>query len=115
MESILKVWSLALAPDSSTTEETELIPGKQNHFAAILDLLQAYRDACPERLDIGASTDGDIHPSILLTGLKELPDVELNEFSGMKVKALQFLLAVDPAAFAPNQVSIRCLQDRFKT
>lgn len=105
LESILKVWSLGLKPEDELEQQidvAEFIPKRHDHFEAILDLLEAYRDLCPERMDLGGLTSADLQPKILLTGLNDIPNIEINELVNMKVKALQFVMAVDTAVFVPS-------------
>ncbi|XP_015600464.1 nucleolar pre-ribosomal-associated protein 1 [Cephus cinctus] len=107
LDTILSVWIKAFTPDtdtlSLTDEQIELIPTKSNHLAVILDLLLAYKDTCPGRLEAGFISNSDLQPTVLLTKLNDLANINEEELNDMKVKALQFLLALDSSVFDPSR------------
>ncbi|XP_046813044.1 nucleolar pre-ribosomal-associated protein 1 [Vespa crabro] len=105
LNTILKVWTDAF---TITTDVNNLLednclsePSKQNHFSTILNVLHIYNDICPELLDITL----DIQPNLLFSGLNNLYDVDNDELIILRIKAIQFLLALDSSEFAPSKTT----------
>lgn len=86
-------------------EETATVPlpPLKDTLASILDLLLTYQAVAPQLLEIN-STSKSRDSTSLLTGLSSLDDIGEEELGDMKVKALQFLLALDSSAFTPEKV-----------
>lgn len=96
---ILKVWTDAfVVTDTNNLLEDNCLsePSKQNHFSTILNVLHTYNDICPELLD----TTLDVQPNLLFSGLNNLYDVDDDELIILRIKAIQFLLALDSSEFA---------------
>ncbi|XP_015514342.2 nucleolar pre-ribosomal-associated protein 1 [Neodiprion lecontei] len=108
LDSILTAWNKALLLDKEHEEDSEAVvtvsqsPCK-NSLEAILNLLLMYRDVCPQLLETSSISNSTIDSTKLLTGLNTLENVDEEELGNMKVKALQFLLALDSSAFAPEK------------
>ncbi|KMQ97247.1 nucleolar pre-ribosomal-associated protein 1 [Lasius niger] len=114
LETILKVWNRAFEADVNTinSESTENIhnPDLLDHLDVILSVLHSYKDICPELLDSSIN----LQPNVLLSSLNDLQDGEeedegakLKKVNCMKVKAIQFLLALDSSIFAPREKAFK--------
>lgn len=109
LEIIFKVWNQAFEADANTinSEDTENIhkPDLLDHLDIILNVLHSYKDICPELLD----SSMNLQPNVLLSSLNNLQDDEeenegaKTKVNCMKVKAIQFLLALDSSIFAPRE------------
>lgn len=106
LEIILRMWNQAFEDDTTikTSENAESIqnPELVDHLDSILSVLHLYQDICPELLDISTN----LQPNLLLSSLSSLQDDEevtkMEKINCMKVKAIKFLLALDPSIFAPE-------------
>ncbi|KAL2733339.1 nucleolar pre-ribosomal-associated protein 1 isoform X2 [Vespula maculifrons] len=102
---ILKVWTDAfvVTTDANNLLEDNCLsePSKQKHFSTILNVLHIYNDICPELLD----TTLDVQPNLLFSGLNNLYDVDDDELIILRIKAIQFLLALDSSEFAPSKTT----------
>lgn len=105
LEIIFKVWNQAFEADVNTinSENSENIhnPDLLDHLDIILSVLHSYKYICPELLD----SSMNLQPNILLSNLNNLQDGEEEDgaktkVNCMKVKAIQFLLALDSSIFA---------------
>lgn len=108
LESVLNAWNKALVQEKESEEESKLketisFPTRKESLTIILDLLLMYRDVCAQMLETGSISSSGIDSTTLLKGLNTLDNVDEEELGKMKVKALQFLLALDPSAFTPNK------------
>ncbi|XP_072763089.1 nucleolar pre-ribosomal-associated protein 1 [Anoplolepis gracilipes] len=114
LETILKVWNQAFEADVNmiNSESTENIqnPDLLDHLNVILNVLHSYKDICPELLDNSMT----LQPNVLLSNLNNLQDdkeedggVKLTKVNCMKVKAIQFLLALDFSIFAPKEKTFK--------
>ncbi|KAK2577471.1 hypothetical protein KPH14_003572 [Odynerus spinipes] len=103
LNTILKVWTdafIVTADENNLMEDDSLSePSKQDHFSTILNVLHAYNDTCPELLD----TPLNVQPSLLLSGLNNLCDIDDDELIILRIKAIQVLLALDSFEFAPSK------------
>lgn len=110
LETILKVWNQAFEADVNTinSENTENIhnPDLLEHLDLILNVLHSFKDICPELLD----NSMNLQPTMLLSSLNDFQDGEeedggakLKKINYMKVKAIQFLLALDSSIFSPRE------------
>ncbi|XP_043249486.1 nucleolar pre-ribosomal-associated protein 1 [Colletes gigas] len=100
---ILKLWDCnfvsSLTEDNNVNKEHIPEPRKYEHLIAILNLLHMYNDICPELLH----TLSDLRSSTFLNILNELDIAETFEFNVIKVKAIQFLVIVNPTDFLPQK------------
>ncbi|EFN70096.1 Nucleolar pre-ribosomal-associated protein 1 [Camponotus floridanus] len=113
LEVIFKVWNQAFEADANTInlEDTENIhkPDLLDHLDIILNVLHSYKDICPELLD----SSMNLQPNVLLSSLNDLQDDEEEDegvkakVNCMKVKAIQFLLALDSSIFAPREKAFK--------
>ncbi|XP_029673694.1 nucleolar pre-ribosomal-associated protein 1 [Formica exsecta] len=114
LEMIIKVWNQAFEVDANmiNSENTENIhnPDLLDHLDVILNVLHSYKDICPELLD----NSMNLQPNVLLSSLNNLQDGEeedggakLTKVNCMKVKAIQFLLALDSSIFAPREKAFK--------
>lgn len=114
LEMILKVWNQAFETEANmiNSENTENIqnPSLLDHLDVILSILHSYKDICPELLD----NSMNLQPNVLLLSLNDLQDGEeenigakLTKVNCMKVKAIQFLLALDSSIFAPREKTFK--------
>ncbi|XP_043488866.1 uncharacterized protein LOC122515530 isoform X2 [Polistes fuscatus] len=102
---ILKVWTDAFVINKDTnnlSEDNSLSePSKQNHFSTILNVLHMYNDICPELLN----TTLDVQPNLLFSGLNNLHDIDDKELIILRIKAIQFLLALNSSEFTPSKTA----------
>ncbi|KAL6424428.1 hypothetical protein ACFW04_009892 [Cataglyphis niger] len=114
LEMILKIWNQAFETDANmiNSENTENIhnPNLLDHLDVILSVLHSYKDICPELLDNSIN----LQPDVLLLSLNDFQDGEeenirakLTKVNCMKVKAIQFLLALDSSIFAPKEKTFK--------
>ncbi|XP_068980001.1 nucleolar pre-ribosomal-associated protein 1 [Bombus flavifrons] len=100
---ILNVWSSAFTSnqieDNSNDMEYIVEPKKYEHLTAVLHLLHVYIEACPKLLD----TLCDMSSDTFLNTLNKLEDISVVEFNVIKVKAIQFLVIVQPYEFSPDK------------
>lgn len=114
VEPILRVWNRAfeidsVANDVVASESAENIqnPELVDHFDTILNILYSYKDICPELLD-GLT---DLRPNKLLSRLNDLQNdngeadkkIQAEKMNRIKIKTIQFLLALDSSSFAPRE------------
>lgn len=110
LKTILQVWSRAFENDTNvkTSENAENIqnPELVDHLDIILSVLHSYKDICPELLDISTN----LQPNLLLSSLNSLQENEddgettkIEKVNRMKIKTIQFLLALDSSIFAPKE------------
>ncbi|KAI4472819.1 hypothetical protein M0804_015592, partial [Polistes exclamans] len=102
---ILKVWTDAFVVNEDTnnlSEDNSLSePSKQNHFSTILNVLHMYNDICPELLN----TTLDVQPNLLFSGLNNLYDIDDEELIILRIKAIQFLLALNSSEFTASKTA----------
>lgn len=113
LEIIFEVWNLAFEANANTInlENAENIhnPDLLDHLDIILSVLHSYKDICPELLD----SSMNLQPNILLSSLNDLQNGEEEDgrvktkVNCMKVKAIQFLLALDSSIFAPREKTFK--------
>lgn len=112
LETILRTWNRAFEDDTNikTSENAESIqrPELIEHLDIILSVLLSYQDICPELLDISTN----LQPNLLLSSLNSLQDDEddkerMEKINCMKVKTIQFLLALDSSIFAPKEKAFK--------
>lgn len=101
---ILNVWSGAFTSnqieDNGNDMEYIVEPKKYEHLTAVLHLLHVYIEVCPKLLD----TLCDMSSDTFLNTLNKLEDISVVEFNVIKVKAIQFLVIVQPYEFSPDKV-----------
>ncbi|KAI4500310.1 hypothetical protein M0802_004727 [Mischocyttarus mexicanus] len=100
LNTILKVWSDAFKSDF-LNEDSLPEPSKQKHFFIILNVLNIYKDICPELLN----TTLDVQPNSLFSKLNNLDDIDDEELIILRIKAIQFLLALDSSEFVPSKTT----------
>ncbi|KYN02538.1 PREDICTED: nucleolar pre-ribosomal-associated protein 1 [Cyphomyrmex costatus] len=106
LETILQMWNRAFKNDidikASENAESIQSPELVDHLDTILSILHLYKDICPELLDISIN----LQPNLLLSSLNNLQDeegtIKMEKVNRMKVKTIQFLLALDSSIFAPQ-------------
>ncbi|XP_071649229.1 nucleolar pre-ribosomal-associated protein 1 isoform X1 [Temnothorax longispinosus] len=114
LETILRMWNRAFENDTNikASENAESIqdPELVDHLDVILSVLHLYQDICPELLDISTN----LQPSLLLSNLNSLQDdgddgeiTKIEKVNCMKVKTIQFLLALDSSIFAPKEKAFK--------
>ncbi|XP_046741321.1 nucleolar pre-ribosomal-associated protein 1 [Diprion similis] len=107
LDSVLTGWNKALLLDKEHEEDSAAeavsVPARKESLTTILNLLLMYRDVCPQLLETSSISNSTIDSTTLLTGLNTLENVDEDELGNMKVKALQFLLALDSSAFSPDK------------
>ncbi|XP_011866793.1 PREDICTED: nucleolar pre-ribosomal-associated protein 1 [Vollenhovia emeryi] len=114
LETILQMWNRAFENDTNikTSENVENIqrPELVDHLDIILSVLHSYQDICPESLDISTN----LQPNLLLSSLSGLQDdqddgdtIRTEKVNCMKVKTIQFLLALDSSIFAPKEKAFK--------
>ncbi|XP_036142931.1 nucleolar pre-ribosomal-associated protein 1 isoform X2 [Monomorium pharaonis] len=113
LEIILRMWSRAFEDDTnikaSETAENIQNPELIDHIDVILNILHLYQDICPELLDISTN----LEPSLLLWSLNNLQNDEddkgitKEKINCLKVKAIQFLLALNSSIFAPREKAFK--------
>ena len=105
-ESILNIWSKAFIPipeiQSSDTNDNLSLDMK-NHLLTMLDMLQAYVEICPEILLVSNAKDAE-KSTALLTRLCDLSNIDEEELTILKVKALKILLHLNMSDFSPTKV-----------
>lgn len=99
---ILKLWNWVSNSTDNDSVNKEYIsePKKYEHLTAILNLLYMYNDTCPKLLH----TLTDLQPNTFLNTLNELDNVDIAEFNAIKIKAIQFLVILNPTEFSPQKV-----------
>ncbi|XP_076163667.1 nucleolar pre-ribosomal-associated protein 1 isoform X2 [Ptiloglossa arizonensis] len=98
---ILKLWNWVSNSTDNDSVNKEYIsePKKYEHLTAILNLLYMYNDTCPKLLH----TLTDLQPNTFLNTLNELDNVDIAEFNAIKIKAIQFLVILNPTEFSPQK------------
>ncbi|XP_078049999.1 nucleolar pre-ribosomal-associated protein 1 isoform X2 [Augochlora pura] len=103
MNTILDVWNSVFEPNEikNDTVIKECIPEprKDEHLLAILNLLHLYNDICPKLLHALLH----VPATTFLGPLNELQDVDVTELNTIQVKAIQFLIILNPAEFLPQK------------
>lgn len=109
LKTILRMWNRAFENDTNVkaSENAENIqnPELVDHLDIILNVLHSYKDICPELLDISTN----LQPNLLLSSLNSLQEDEdgettkIEKVNRMKIKTIQFLLALDSSIFAPKE------------
>ncbi|KAG7208509.1 hypothetical protein KM043_014732 [Ampulex compressa] len=103
LDLILNAWNQVFAPSESVNNtlgnDNVLSPKDEEHLDAILNLLHSYSDVCPELLD----SILHVQTSVLLSKMNELRNVDIDMLNTLKVKAIQFLFALDPTQFTPKK------------
>ncbi|KAL0119887.1 hypothetical protein PUN28_007960 [Cardiocondyla obscurior] len=107
-EIILQTWNRAFENNSDikVSENVENVenPELVDHLNIILSVLLLYQEICPELLDISTNS----HPNLLLSSLNGLQSeneetTKMEKINCMKVKTIQFLLALDFSIFVPKE------------
>ncbi|XP_011634485.1 nucleolar pre-ribosomal-associated protein 1 [Pogonomyrmex barbatus] len=108
LEIILQIWNRVFEDNnvksSENVQESIQNPELIDHLDIILNVLDSYKNICPELLDIP-----NVQLNLLLLNLNSLQDNEddektkIEKINCMKVKTIQFLLAVDSSIFAPRK------------
>ncbi|XP_012219592.2 nucleolar pre-ribosomal-associated protein 1 [Linepithema humile] len=109
LETILQMWNRAF--ENANIEVLDSVGDVQSpelidHLDVILTVLHSYKDVCPELLD-GVI---NVQPNVLLSSLNSFQDDEGNgaeKVNQMKIKAIQFLLALDSSIFAPREKTFK--------
>lgn len=111
LEMILRIWDRAFGIDSidintMALENMEKIqnPELLDHLDIVLNVLHSYKDVCPELLD----NSMDLQLNKLLSRLDHLQnssetDERMKKVNRMKIKMIQFLLALDSTSFKPRE------------
>lgn len=111
LETILRMWNRTFENDTdikaSENAESVQSPELVDHLDTILSVLHSYQDICPELLDISIN----LQPNLLLSSLNNLQDeeetIKMEKINRMKVKTIQFLLALDSSIFAPKEKAFK--------
>ncbi|XP_076278899.1 nucleolar pre-ribosomal-associated protein 1 isoform X2 [Lasioglossum baleicum] len=100
---ILDVWNNVFTPNEvkhdSINKEHIPEPKKEEHLAAILNLLHIYHEICPKLLH----TLSRVPATTFLSPLNTLQDIDIIELNAIRVKAIQFLVILNPAEFSPQK------------
>ncbi|XP_076378630.1 nucleolar pre-ribosomal-associated protein 1 [Megalopta genalis] len=103
INTILDVWSYVFVPNEiehdSTNKECIPEPKKDEHLLAILNLLHLYNEICPKLLHALLH----IPATTFLSPLNTLQDVDILQLNTIQVKAIQFLIILNPAEFLPQK------------
>ncbi|XP_011695235.1 PREDICTED: nucleolar pre-ribosomal-associated protein 1 isoform X1 [Wasmannia auropunctata] len=112
LETILRLWNRAFENDTDVkaSESTDGIqnPELLDHLDTILSVLHSYQDICPELLDVSTN----LQPDLLLSSLNNLQEdegepIKMEKVNCMKVKTIQFLLALDSSIFVPREKAFK--------
>jgi len=105
---ILRMWNRAFEKDIKASENAESIqsPELVDHLDTILSVLHSYQDICPELLDISTNLQSNFLLSSL-NNLQEEGTIKMEKVNHMKVKTIQFLLALDSSIFAPKEKAFK--------
>nr|XP_031843473.1 nucleolar pre-ribosomal-associated protein 1 [Nomia melanderi] len=100
---ILNVWSNVFEPsqveDDSINKECIPKPRKEDHLAAILNLLHMYNEICPKLLHALV----EVPATTFLNPLNTLENVNTIELNTIRIKAIQFLIILNPTEFSPQK------------
>ncbi|XP_076642321.1 nucleolar pre-ribosomal-associated protein 1 [Halictus rubicundus] len=100
---ILDVWNDVFTPKEVEHDSIskEYIPElkKEEHLAAILNLLHIYHEICPKLLH----TLLHVPATTFLNPLHTLQDIDVIELNAIRVKTIQFLVILNPAEFSPQK------------
>lgn len=109
-ESFLDVWSKAFhlqsEEESFDTQNVNLSFEIKDHLILILNLLEVYSAICPEILTAASIETMKNKPTILITDLSNLQNLNEDELIIIKVNALKILLHSNIHGFSPNEVII---------
>ncbi|OXU29987.1 hypothetical protein TSAR_001104 [Trichomalopsis sarcophagae] len=104
---ILNIWVQALSHESdeqsADAEEKDIHVEIKDRLLIIINLLQAYSEICPEILLTYGTANLQQKPTILLRTLADIPAIDEEELTFMKVKALKILLCSNLSEFTPNE------------
>ncbi|KAG5326616.1 NPA1P protein, partial [Pseudoatta argentina] len=110
LEIILRMWNRAFEKDTdkkaSKNAESIQSPELVDHLDTILSVLHSYQDICPELLDISTN----LQSNLLLSSLNNLEEegiIKMEKVNRIKVKTIQFLLALDSSIFAPKEKAFK--------
>ncbi|XP_012058642.1 PREDICTED: nucleolar pre-ribosomal-associated protein 1 [Atta cephalotes] len=108
LEIILRMWNRTFEKDIKASENAESIqsPELVDHLDTILSVLHSYQDICPELLDISTNLQSNFLLSSL-NNLQEEGTIKMEKVNHMKVKTIQFLLALDSSIFAPKEKAFK--------
>ena len=108
-ETMLHVWTQAFGPHlekqiCDLKEKDDLHLNIKSHLLAILNLLEAYSEICPEILLTSNTINAKAQHTALLTSLCDVKNINEEELTIMKVKAMKILLCSNISTFSPNEV-----------